>query len=351
MEPTEDKPFSFPNSDQDIPGVTDSSRPQREVEQKRPTVNILDAINAEKPIDADLQRIHTYQGDLTSAIKDDSFSMIKVALAEKKRQERQGGQMQLEESNSKKPLLIGVIVISVIVVLALIYFFVIILVPKNNTPTENTAQPTSLLYTENYSSISVDQRDSDDITRLIKRELGAEQDLGSMKSIFLISGTGTSTREITTGEFLKGLGTSASDSLIRSLGSQFLLGIYYFNPEDFFFLVKVNSYDTAFAGMLQWEPDIENDIGNILITRKPTLPVNLSATTTASTTTPVGPLYSGRIWVDRVIDNKDARVLVDTDGNPAMLYTFLDKNTLVISSSDKALKEISFRLTAGRIVR
>jgi len=69
------------------------------------------------------------------------------------------------------------------------------------------------------------------------------------------------------------------------------------------------------------------------------------------TTTADASLSGGQAWVDRVVDNKDARVLVDPDGNVAMLYTFLDKQTLVIASSAESLKEILFRLTAGRIVR
>lgn len=364
MEPTPDKRFSFPNADQPITGVTDASRPQPEeaAPTRRPTVNIFEALKSEKRGEENTENMRTYQEDIASAIRNDNVSMIKVALAEKKRQERQGTAIDLEEKDpTKKYIMFGVIIVVVIIFIAGISLFVFNSLSATDAPAGQTVFA-PLLYTEKRIAISIDDRDNDDITRLLKRELNdPELSLGQMKGIVLVSGTGTSTREVSTSDLFKQLQSRAPDSLIRALSARFMLGVYSFSPNDFFMLVPVESYDVAFAGMLQWEPDIENDIGNFMITKRSVVPIVVSTLPRAGSTSTAGlavkeslgpaTATQNKTWVDRVINNKDVRLLVDSDGTPAMLYAFLDKETLVIASSDKALKEVTFRLTAGRIVR
>ncbi|HEY1037087.1 MAG TPA: hypothetical protein VGE62_00730, partial [Candidatus Paceibacterota bacterium] len=105
------------------------------------------------------------------------------------------------------------------------------------------------------------------------------------------------------------------------------------------------------------------DIGRMFINRVAVSPAPAVVATSTSTSTdaqtspadaeitPQGTVFSRNRFVDKVIENKDSRALVDENGNILMLYTFVDKNTLVIATSDKALKEIMFRLTTGRIIR
>lgn len=365
MEPTEDKRFSFPNADRAIPGISGegSPQPENDVPVRRPTVNIIDALRNQKKNDESTENIRTFQEDIASAIKSDNVSMIKVALAEKKRQESQNTLIDKEAvDQTKKYVIFGVIGLVIVLCIIGAALFTVRSLSQINEPQEQaTLQP--LMYTEKRVAIAIDDQDNSDITKKVKRELNdPDLELGQMKGFVFTLGTGTSTREASTPEFFEQLQSHASEDLIRALSPRFLLGIYSFNPNDFFMLIPVTSYDAAFAGMLQWEPDMENDIGSIMITRRPIVPITIGtkpkttdvASTSASTSSAVtlaAPQIKEKIWVDRVINNKDARVMVDSDGNTAMLYVFLDKDTLLITSSDKALKEVSFRLSAGRIIR
>lgn len=360
---------SFPNADQAIPGVEDKNRPQGNVFssqqnnqdgfsniQKKPTVNIFDALRNEKREEAGSERIHTFQGDIASAIKNDNLSMIKVALAEKKRQEKQRLPLEIDSSNPiKKPIILAAIGIFFILALAFFTFFFMfsneVQVPGTN---QIIVQP--LIYTEKKTLIDLDQKDGDDTIRILKRELDEPLDLGQINHLVLTTGVGTGTKNLETDELFTKLETNAPDSLLRSLGKNFLFGIYSFSPNDFFVLIPITSYDSAFAGMLQWEPDMEHDIGTIVITEKKLAPITdveseTGETPSSTQKTSNQSFFSKRVWVDKVIDNKDTRVLINSNGSIAMLYTFLDKDNLLIASSDKALKEISFRLTAGKIVR
>ncbi|MFM2384038.1 MAG: hypothetical protein RIQ72_610, partial [Candidatus Parcubacteria bacterium] len=60
---------------------------------------------------------------------------------------------------------------------------------------------------------------------------------------------------------------------------------------------------------------------------------------------------SGNIFKDRIVQNKDVRALVNPEGKILFMYTFLDRKTLVIISSEKGLKEVLTRMTTGRIRR
>jgi hypothetical protein len=104
MDPNIKKTFSFPNSDQyreqTIPGAggsridsgINSGIPKKDdgLPTARKTVNIMDALADSKKDEGDAQTVRTYQSDIADTIKNDNVSMIKVALSEKKRQERRG---------------------------------------------------------------------------------------------------------------------------------------------------------------------------------------------------------------------------------------------------------------------
>lgn len=363
------KKFSFPNSDQNIPGVSGQrtsmdGRPvtltngtEQQNDSGRPVVHILDALN-QQPTNSDGEKtIRTYQADIADAIRNDNVSMIKVALAEKKRQEKRGSfdETVLGEKKSRLMYIVAGTV-AVIVLVGLAGAFVFFGAQKAEEVFTQNTPPESIIFTESRIGINVDGRDGDDLSRLVKREKDEKLPLGEMKEIVLV--TGTSSRPILTQEFFDITNSRVPDTLNRSLSDQFMLGIYSFSPYDTFAIFKVGFYDNAFAGMLEWEDSLQSDIGDFFIARKPAPVVTGSSTDAVSTpseaSTPpdssIG-IFNGDRFVDRVVQNHDARVLIDKYGNTLLLYTFLDKDTLVISSSDKALKEVMYRLTTGRIAR
>lgn len=371
-----EKKFSFPNADQYIPGATGPLRPAENQTNigPRKTVNIMDALSeSHKRPDGtdgfDTPNIRTYQGDVAGAIKNDNVSMIKIALAEKKRQDEKAGASLLDSSfqpdNTKLYVIIGGL-IALLVIGGLVggFFFLRAQSTKEQVIIEEQKVP-QLVYTEVSSNLDIDGKDSNDILRLLQLEKNALMDLGTMKAVILTTGQGTSTRPITTKEFFSALGTRAPYGLTGALSPNFTLGVYAYNPREMFALFKVNTYDAAFAGMLEWEPGIETDIGEIFINR-PAKPVEENNTDVTNTDTqgtstssesqkvqitPSLSLFNQQTFEDRVIENKDARILPDSNGNQTMLYSFLDKETLVIATSEKSLKEIIFRLTTGRISR
>ncbi len=350
--------YSFPNADRFQNGQPIPSTDSNVV---KPLVHITDALNISKEDDGGVKTVRTFQNDIASAIKNDNVTLMKVALAEKKRQETRGSFDSVIESKKNDTVFyMASVGVAVAVVLAFVGFVIFttkssssqqVVVPGVKQNTE------SIIYTETSTVIDTNNRDSNDIERLVARLKDEKFDLGTIKEIVLTTGSGTSTRRLTTSEFFNLMNARASDSLLRSLDSDFLMGTYSFsNPYDVFAVFKVNTYDSAFAGMLQWENSMDTDVGGLFISKKAVIPAQAnkvieSASSTASTTGTVQTTIKKRVFLDRVFQNKDARALVDERGTTLMLYTFIGKDTLVIASSDKSLKEVIFRLTTGRIVR
>ncbi len=394
--------FSFPNADQynadaantaNITNSVGASGQPADFERKR-TINLAEALQAEKSRGENApQNIHTYQSDIANAIKNDNVSMIKIALAEKKRNEGKAGfDTVLEQENRVSRYYIAAGIVGVFVVLGLLSVYLYV---KNKANDEQAAEIAkakvpALLYTESESTIDTTDKDPYEIFREILVEKNGIMDFGTIKAIVPTITAGTTTVSLTTSDFFNVINARTPELLVRALESNFLLGVYsYNNPRDVFALFKVNSYDPAFAGMLEWETNIPSDVGELFINKKTVvnangtvvgtssnqkvtgsedfdplealLGTNNSDTSTSTEETPVAipdepkretvSFINSDKFIDKVVENKDARVLLSSDGEAKMLYTFLDKRTLIIATSDKVLKEIIFRLTTGRISR
>lgn len=358
MDPLQKNSFSFPNSDQPIKGVRGTFMPKESdiyPEPKKKTISILDALQEPKS-SGDLKNIKTFQSDLANAVKTDNVSMIKVALAEKKRQEARGD-MSYDIPKKKNTLIYIGIGVIIFILVASIVAGAFVFFGRAGTPATQT-QTTSfqpILYTKLVSTLNIDSFNQSDTTRIIDQEKEATMDLGDTKALIFTTGTSTAERPLTTEEFFTFIQSRAPDQLLRSLDSNFLLGVYAYTPREVFAIFRVTSYDSAFAGMLQWEPNIESDIGNIFINKKDRVQKSIATASSSvlseeSTSSPYG-VFSQRKFVDKIYSNKDVRSLIDGNGKEAMIYTFVDKETLIIATSEKSLKEVLFNLTTGRIVR
>ena len=104
-------------------------------------------------------------------------------------------------------------------------------------------------------------------------------------------------------------------SLLRSFEEKYMLGVYSFDTNEFFIILKTSDFATSFAGMLKWEADLQKDIGVLF-------DIEQNASTTIN------------IFVDRSLKNKDLRILKDSVGNTLLLYSFVDKNTLIITKNE-----------------
>ncbi len=126
----------------------------------------------------------------------------------------------------------------------------------------------------------------------------------------------------TSDALLELLAPRMSPSLVRSFDAPYMLGVYSFDRNAPFIILGTTDYATSYAGMLGWETDAVSDVGSLF---------NISPETFASST----PVFQ-----DEAFRNEDLRVLKDGNGNTILLYSFLDKNTLLITSNENIFTAI-----------
>ncbi len=286
---------------------------------------------AEEP----LRNIKTYQTDVAEAIKRDNVSVIKMAVAEKRRQERQGVASEEVSTESKKRIVL--IILSAILVtsgLAIVGYF--IFRPHNNTVLP-VAVARTIIVTDKTVELKLDNVTLDGLIHgLVANKSILES--GSIENVIItVKGNldaqnGHSAREhLNAPNFLNLLQSRMPGNLFRSIQNDYIVG-YYQNSSgnEPVLILKSDSYANAFPGMLQWEPNISNDLGSLF-----NLPTD-SATSSA------------RTFVDRIIDNRDARVLLEDGGNPTFIYSFIDPATIIFVKSQNAFDEILSRYLANR---
>ncbi len=167
--------------------------------------------------------------------------------------------------------------------------------------------------------------------------------------------------EVSAPEFLQTLAPEAPLQLVRTLEPQMLLGVHSFDENQAFMVLKADSYETAYAGLLAWEASMYRDL-TPLFNRKPAVravPLAPMAPTTASTTSatatsseaaPLAQQFSQGNFVDQIVENHDARVILSPEGDILLLWTFLDRSTIVITTNEATLREIISRISQASIL-
>ena len=95
-----------------------------------------------------------------------------------------------------------------------------------------------------------------------------------------------------------------------------------------FLILEATSFDVAFAGMLEWERTLSADLSPVF-----GLPVVESFDPSARTDTQVREAF----FKDAVSSNKNIRLLFDEKGQDRIVYTFIDKDTILITTTRDAL--------------
>ena len=131
-------------------------------------------------------------------------------------------------------------------------------------------------------------------------------------------------------KFLNVLDSRAPGALVRALDPLFMFGSFGNSP---FLIIKLTSFENAFAGMLNWEKNLATDFGPLFIDAESLKNI------------PLEPVFT-----DVTDRNKDARVF-SLEGKPVILYSFFDNNMLIITDNVGTLRTLIDRLTREKLSR
>lgn len=129
---------------------------------------------------------------------------------------------------------------------------------------------------------------------------------------------GESLRPATSREFFATLAMHLPRTLENTLDSGFMIGgITTTSPEPFL-IIRSYNFDELFAGLLEWEDTMPEDLSPLF--------GESMATSTH--------------FIDAVQNNKSTRILYDTTGNEVLLYSFINQNVVIITTSGEALSAL-----------
>ncbi|HWU24334.1 MAG TPA: hypothetical protein VN086_01100, partial [Candidatus Paceibacterota bacterium] len=140
---------------------------------------------------------------------------------------------------------------------------------------------------------------------------------------------------------IRSMNLSAPDILLRNIDDTSTVGVIRAGSESRpFMILKVNSYERTFAGMLAWEPTMAQDLASFY----PPYPPAASTTATSSVAVATPPSTT---FTDAVVANYDVRILRDASGRSLLLYGYRGKDTLIIARDEAAFSALLARLSAS----
>lgn len=296
------------------------------------TVKKEDLVNALHK-DSPLPQLRTYQGDIAKFIKEKDQSAVTIALKEKEEKEKvqREEKAQLKQSVAVKlPSGALRLILSIFLLVAGVLVGGYAYLSRDiNVPV--VVESDSLIHADNKAVVEINS-----LTPMTFKEtiFSAKQNVKEDKITEIKISDSANQRPIPLQELLAKLKFNMPPGLSRSLSGEYMVGVFRLKDDSSLFLIfKETDYGIAFRDMLNWEGSLYNNFSSILVSE-------------SATSTPVAN-YTFR---DYIVSNKDTRAVLE--GNKVkLLYTFLDKNTILITESASSLRGLVDAYSTGNLVR
>jgi hypothetical protein len=306
--------------------------------------------------ESEVKQLETFQRDIESVVQGENLSVLSIATAEAER--RAGAALPGESADSAQAQLwtvrnIVLIAGGVLFLIAASGALAYLVTRPTSVPVVATASPsTPYITVDAVKDITITQAEqrSDVMNSLNAARQATSLSLGLMSQLLVTESSSTPGGDVLTviqaQDFFTLIAPHIPSALARTFLPAYLLGVHEYNGEQPFIILKVDSYEAAYSGMLAWEPYLAQDLLP-LFNYTPTqhIPEQNIATTTPSPASQF--IQTG--FVDKIVENHDARALVNSTGDIYLLWTFIDRNTLVIATNDATLREIISRLKEAPI--
>ncbi len=160
----------------------------------------------------------------------------------------------------------------------------------------------------------------------------------------------SSTLRLPASQFISQAEFSMSDVLSRSLLDRFMIGSYGLEDGSSlpFIIFTTDFFQNAYAGMLSWEEQIVDEFSPFFGIRQK-LEEQMGA---EQSTTSIATFFSIRgEFRDRIVRNRDVREFIGEKGELLFLYTFLDKDTVLITTSEAVISGVIDQVEKATYVR
>lgn len=319
-----------PQPEQETPPATkvETPAPQEPVHIPRDTYSpnvssLQDTQPQQKTRDARTS-VRTFYSDVAETVKKEGMSITDIALAEQRRKQ---GTLVDETKKERSGIVFAIVTGFVLLSATLGVLGFLFLYERPDEP--GVAIRTTLIRPDQETLLDVTgQRDAALFETLTQAYESADETIGTVTAFVPVestSATGTF-QQVDGRALLDRLATRAPSAFVRNLASDIALGVHHLAENEGFMILTTASFESAFAGMLDWEPFIAEDIS--FVARDPAEP---------NTVRPVGGAYQ---FEDHIVANHDTRALTNTRGDIRLIYSFPDQRTLIIASNEDTLTEL-----------
>ncbi len=271
-----------------------------------------------------IQPVRTFNSDLADAVREKGGSVVRIAIAENEKQQREYQEVSITSRKNMIFTIAGILIVAACIA-GLVWTYSYKKSASIITPV-TPAAPSSIVFSENSQTIDTSTMQSSDLITAINAIVAAPNiQSGTIKNIVIAQGTTRSPSS----QFLTTIGaTHAPADFLRSLSPEYMLGTYLYNQDSLFLIIRGTAHDFLLSGMLAWEPYILSDLAPLY----------------AVDVTGANAKALDAKWSDTVIENHDARAVLDANKKPILFYSFLNENEIFISTDPKTLTAVVGRL-------
>lgn len=314
-------------------------------------LHILDnQVDPEKRPQVILQKpIRTYESDVADAMARKKTSVVTMAIAEA---EKKTG---TESISNKQPSHAGRKVFMVLVSLILIavglgggyYLYLQSPLAPQKTITVATQIP-SLIAPDSQKIVSFNNLSKEQIVSSVRSAYEqSEGEIGKIYEIIPTQSISSTTVRFTAQDLIAKMDFDMPDTLKRSLTDRWMLGVYGGEAQKIpFIILTTDFFQNTFAGMLEWEDSMPEEMADFLDYRQKAETNRDMGTSTIAAYFAIKGQFE-----DRIVRNRDVREFRDGTGDLLLLYSFLDEDTVVISTSESVLGDLIDRIDKQTYIR
>lgn len=315
--------------------------------------------------------MRTFRSDVEHTVMHNQTSVVSAITAEENRRNNlRGSGARTSLLTPGAYLFLGMSIMLLVFGLLGVGFYIFLSKDPTVLP-KNEVRP--LFFTENQEEFNITDKDRSDImNRLLIVKDQVDVQVGAITHVYFTKAAssleGSPVKVVTGQEFLKVIEVRAPNNLVRSLEPDMMFGINEYEGNQPFLIFTTNSFQHTFAGMLEWERDINLDLaplfGEIIPfedtqaareTDSSVRPVTPDTTTTGSSSLPlvststlVTPGLNAFGFQDDVYNNKQVRVLKNAEGKVILLWAFIDPSYIVITTNRRTFEEVVTRIGTRR---
>ena len=217
-----------------------------------------------------------------------------------------------------------------IVVCAIVIFFITFAHKQSTvtTPVTTTTVPASIITSENADIVQASGKQASDLIHSIQLINDNPRIQKGQVDNIILSKDGTANSRLSIGAFLGVLGTHAQQTFIQSLLPDYMVGSVLSDNGSLFLVIHGTAHDYLISGMLAWEPYLFNDMKDFFA-------LSQGSFTEAQ--------LESLPFQDALIENREARAVLDANQKPLFYYTFLDTNTVLLAKDTTVIPEVVSR--------